>query len=382
MAKRTNGRHFAGKAMPNTTSPRARPQLPTRRQAITAFAAAIGGQSIPCLVARGAEEPTAAPATARPTLHAYDDYGWLRGFGIVPSWAARIEDAWWFYDGSRMREEVALTKQVHANCIRLWIEFTAWIRDPEKVTANFMDAVAAIAEQGLKVMPCLFNRWHDSKFDYGGTYMENIRPEWRQPEDYVKALVTPLAADDRVLAWDLCNEPQAADLKSGFNQREFAWLSAIAATVRGCGARQPILVGTMQGEGHIRTYAPLADVLCAHPYQHTAANLAKQIDQYQTISRELGKPLLVNETIPGCLDDGKRAAVARFYCEMLAAAGFGWMGWVVREGLAISTRRDRYDGNGIDGQGFHPFFTKEGKLRGGLEFLTERPAVLAPWPKS
>lgn len=67
---------------------------------------------------------------------------------------------------------------------------------------------------------------------------------------------------------------------------------------------------------------------------------------------------------------------------MLAAAGFGWMGWVVREGLAISTRRDRYDANGLDGQGFHPFFTKAGKLRGGLEFLTVEPAVRAPWVKS
>lgn len=72
----------------------------------------------------------------------------------------------------------------------------------------------------------------------------------------------------------------------------------------------------------------------------------------------------------------RRQAITAF-----AAAGFGWMGWVVREGLAISTRRDRYDTNGIDGQGFHSFFTKEGKLRGGLEFLTERPAVLAPWLK-
>ena len=55
------------------------------------------------------------------------------------------------------------------------------------------------------------------------------------------------------------------------------------------------------------------------------------------------------------------------------------MGWALREGKAISTRRDRYDGNGIDKQGFHPFFTKEGQLRGGLEFLTEQPAPAPPW---
>jgi hypothetical protein len=315
-------------------------------------------------------------------MNVYDGYGWLRGFGIVPSWAARIEDAWWFYDGARMREEVALARSVHANCIRIWMEFTAWLRDPEKMTAHFMDAVDAVAENGMKVMPCLFNRWHDSQFDYGGTYIENIRPDWRQPLEYVKAVVTPLATDDRILAWDLCNEPRAADLESEQNQREFQWLAAIAATVRGCGALQPILVGTMQGESHIRFVAPLVDVLCAHPYQHRPEQLAKQIEQYHAISRDIGKPLLANETIPGCLDDAKRAEVARFYTEMLAAAGFGWMGWVIREGLAVSTRRDRYDSNGIDRQGFHPFFTKNGKLRGGLEFLAEKPTVCAPWEKA
>lgn len=74
-----------------------------------------------------------------------------------------------------------------------------------------------------------------------------------------------------------------------------------------------------------------------------------------------------------------RAEVTRFYSEMLSAAGFGWMGWVLREGLAISTRRDRHDNNGINGEGFHPFFTKEGKLRGGLEFLIEKPKLRPPW---
>jgi hypothetical protein len=356
----------------------------TRRHALTTIAALGGGLPTAVLAQTPAKPEPALPVTPnasvpKPTLHVYPDYGWLRGLGMVPSWAARIEDAWWFYDGARMREEVALARQIHVNCIRLWIEFTAWLRDPEKVTAHFMDAVAAIAENGMKAMPCLFNRWHDSKFDYGGTYVENLKPGWRQPLEYVKALVTPLASDDRILIWDLCNEPQAGSLNDEPSRREFQWLSEIAATVRACGARQPILVGTVPGEGHIRLYAPLSDVLCAHPYTHTAAELSKQIALFQTIRRDLGKPLLVNETMPGCLDDTKRAEVVKFYHEQLSTAGFGWMGWALREGLAISTRRDRYDDNGINGQGFHPFFTKEGKLRGGLEFLAEKPTLLAPW---
>ena len=53
---------------------------------------------------------------------------------------------------------------------------------------------------------------------------------------------------------------------------------------------------------------------------------------------QLKKPMLVNETIPGALDDAVRAGVARFYTEQLSAAGLGWMGWALREGKAISPR--------------------------------------------
>ncbi|MDG3007127.1 cellulase family glycosylhydrolase [Paludisphaera mucosa] len=341
-----------------------------RRAALRASAAvALAG------LGGAAEEPA-----GRPSLHVYDSYGWLRGFSVVPSWGARIEEAWWSYRGDRFREEVALARQVHANCIRLWIEFTAWMADPEAVTARFLDAVAAVDEAGMKVMPCLFNRWHDDRFDYGGTYADTLLRNWTPQLDYVRALVTPLADDPRVLLWDLCNEPGAFDQATEVNRREFAWLKDVAAAVRGCGAKQPITIGTMAGT-NIETYAPLVDVLCGHPYAHAPAALEAMIKGLDAIRDRHRKPLLVNECIPGCLDDQRRAACARFNTEMLAAAGFGWMGWALREGKAISTRRDRYDGNGLDGQGFHPFFTAAGRLRGGLEFLAEPPRTPPPWAR-
>ena len=58
------------------------------------------------------------------------------------------------------------------------------------------------------------------------------------------------------------------------------------------------------------------------------------------------------------------------------------MGWGLREGRVISTRRDRFDGNGIDGQGFHAWFNADGALRAGLEFLRERPRFAAPWQRA
>jgi hypothetical protein len=347
----------------------------TRRRALKTTAAAALAT-----VCQGKAAEPAPSGPAKPALHVYESYAWLRGFSVVPSWGARIEEAWWSYDGGRMREEVALAKLVHANCIRLWIEFTAWMADPDKVTAHFLDAIQAIGEAGMKTMPCLFNRWHDSRFDYGGTYTETLMRDWKPQLEYVRALVTSLANDERVLIWDLCNEPQANDLNGPVNQKEFAWLKAVAEAVRGSGAKQPITIGTMNGK-NIETFAPLMDVLCGHPYAHTLPELQKLITEYQTMRQAHAKPMLVNECIPGSLSDTKRAEVARFYTESLSVAGLGWMGWALREGKAISTRRDRYDANGIEREGFHPFFTKEGRLRSGLEFLTEKPKLRAPWEK-
>jgi hypothetical protein len=303
----------------------------------------------------------------------------LRGFSVIPSWGARIEEAWWFYNPERMREEVSLAAKVHANCIRLWIEFTAWMADPDKITKCFLDAVAAIDEAGMKTMPCLFNRWHNDTWDYGGTYTEDLFASWKPKLEYVRSLVLPLIKDDRILIWDLCNEPQAKDLINDVDRREFEFLKLIAQTVRECGALQPITIGTMQNDGNIAVFAPLTDVLCGHPYDHTRADLQNRIASYREAQNKFGKPFLVNESVPGCLDDIIRAKTAGFYNELLSEAGFGWMGWALCEGKAISTRRDRYDGNGINQEGFHPFFTRDGKLRDGLEFLTERPLKSAPW---
>jgi hypothetical protein len=312
-------------------------------------------------------------------MHRYQSYGWLRGFNLIPSWGARIEQAWWDYNPARFREEVALATQTHANCIRLWIEFPAWMADPDGVCGSFMDAVTAIGELGMKTMPCLFNRWHDRDYDYGGTYNEDLYRNIEPRLEYVRALVTPLVADERILAWDLCNEPATCRLDDPIAGREIHWLSRVADTVRRAGAQQPITIGTYHSGDNMDIFAPLCDVLCCHPYGRTPEQLAEMIAVCTAVQQKHGKPMLSNETVPGCLDDIKRAECACWTIRMMEEAGFGWMGWGMREGRAISTRRDRYDGNGIDGQGFHAWFNADGTLRAGLEFLTERPALPAPW---
>ena len=99
------------------------PQRVSRRQVLALAGAAGVGWML-----RGALGQ-AAPGI-KPSLHVYTNYGWLRGFSIVPSWGARIEEAWWSYDGAAHARRSRAGRRVHANCLRLWIEFSAWMASP------------------------------------------------------------------------------------------------------------------------------------------------------------------------------------------------------------------------------------------------------------
>ena len=306
-------------------------------------------------------------------MHNYSEYGWLRGFSVVPSWGARMEEAWWSYDPGRFREEITPAAKYHANTIRLWIEFTAWMADPAGVTAAFLDA--AIDEAGMKTMPCLFNRWHDSRYDYGGTYIENLHRDITPHFDYIEALVGPLASDERVLLWDLCNEPQASSPSSPDTGIELWWLASIRDVVRRCGAEQPITIGAMMGP-NIETFAPLCDVLCCHPYIDGEDAIAEAVNELSALRDRLKKPMLCNETGLGGIE---RSEHLRRLLPQLTDAGMGWMGWALRPGAAISTRLDRIDANGLHGLGYHPWVDANGAPRRGFEWLCDVPDRLAPW---
>lgn len=105
-------------------------RMVTRRHALTTLATTIDGGMTVSIFAQTPATPkplllaTPKPSFPEPTLHVYPDYGWLRGFNSIMPWGALIEDAWWFYDGRRMREDMALARSVHANSIRLWIDYS------------------------------------------------------------------------------------------------------------------------------------------------------------------------------------------------------------------------------------------------------------------
>ena len=86
---------------------------------------------------------------------------------------------------------------------------------------------------------------------------------------------------------------------------------------------------------NVMTFAPLVDVLNGHPYGHHRNNLEALITSFTAMSKETGKPFLVNETFPGALDDLVRAEVVAFLFRNALGR------WVWLDGLGDPRRESR-----------------------------------------
>lgn len=108
------------------------------------------------------------------------------------------------------------------------------------------------AAHGIAVVPVLFNRWRDPVCDFGGVPLDHLLPHasaWSRTDDlfadpladgpdvapvqrifrrYLLDVVTAHADDERVWAWDLCNEPLMGayvhDEDSPLRTAELRWL--------------------------------------------------------------------------------------------------------------------------------------------------------------
>ena len=200
------------------------------------------------------------------------DYFEIKGFNYQPSWGSTGFEIWRSFDSERMGHELSLGKCYFPgmNAIRLWLSHDAWVRNPQKFESAFNTALSIAETHSLAVMPVLFNRWHDAALDYGGIYLDHFlhNVSWVQGKDqpaaFMEAIVGAHAADARILAWDLCNEPFSYNCPPGdipdIVAAEYAWLEKMYAIAKRCGAQAPVTVGIHPQHGleGIRQIEPIS----------------------------------------------------------------------------------------------------------------------------
>ena len=182
----------------------------------------------------------------------YNSRPWMRGFNFVPSDCSGWVELWQEYNHSAkvetIRRELALARQIGFNAVRQFLAFDVWMYQRESFMANVEEYLSIAHENGLGVMLVLISDGGrpKKKPEFGeinaGVFHGSFKPESRmipgifpctdapapatapaapaplyspvdEPElaekfyEYVDELASRYAKDERVIVWNIWNEP-------------------------------------------------------------------------------------------------------------------------------------------------------------------------------
>ena len=303
------------------------------------------------------------------------DYSRVRGFNYQPSYGSHGLEIWGdAFNLETIRREIGLGKKHFPgiNTIRLWLSHDAFVRNGNAVSDRFHAVVDLADEFSVRFIPTLFNGWHSCP-DFGGISSEMVG-YWGGEKHfdkvfspYIENIVKPHAGNDRILLWDLCNEPFNSAPGDKTKKIILEWLQRVHRKCKDCGARSPLGIGSVPNMDSIRLLEPISDVITFHPYfawnawVKTPEQFEKFVDEVVAFSSLIKKPILATETGWGALDDKKRSEVLTVELKTLATRGIGFTAHLLHHTLVADGHRPEY--GPMSSAGYMAFIEKNGSLR-------------------
>lgn len=227
------------------------------------------------------------------------NYSETRGFNYQPGYAAFGLKIWTEFDSGEIEKEIAngLKHFPKTNALRIWLSFDAYMYDKKLFEKNFDLMMNILGRNSLSAMPILFNNWHNVP-DFGGVspetvgYWTNYKPGVFT--DYVDSIAGRYAKDERIFAWDLCNEP----FNSGREELFLPWLELLADRCGMHNVTAPITVGVSPSIHDLETTEPFCGLLSPHLYFCSGSaddyrQIVKNVAEY---AKKVKKPCISGET--------------------------------------------------------------------------------------
>ncbi len=238
----------------------------------------------------------------------YAKQSWPVGANFLPSTAVNQLELWQAetWDTATINRELGWAENIGMNTMRVFLHDIAWETDPDGFLKR-MDAFLAIAENHhIKIAFAIFDDcWNpDAKAGIQPAPRPGVHnsgwvrsPNKMRHDDtaryeilhrYVNAVLTKFKDDNRVLLWDLYNEPA----NSGYGLSSFPLLKKVFAWAWEVRPAQPLTVGVWFSEfPEINRYQlEHSDVISFHNYGDTAS-MKDAIDSLQ----RRGRPLICTE---------------------------------------------------------------------------------------
>ena len=307
-------------------------------------------------------------------------YSKVCGFNYSPSYAAVLNDIFDHFDSSVIEKELQWAKQLGINSIRIWMSDVSFSRNENNFFKNFEKFLGIAAKNKMTVMPTFFNRWIDANWPIGQLDMAEAlgRPN-EVKKSYIKNTVQNFKSDERILMWDMCNEPFCYPFQNGNIYDEIFMLEVdfFRECVDICRSSEP---GCPITVGYGSEYNPKADklsdelsVMSCHPYMGWDDGTFEDfLIPFIEYSNKRNIPLVCTETCQGSLSDETRNECIKKSLGALQKYQMGWYAWSLCSGVMVSTRPDRTDLNALQNdRGYFPFILPDGIVRPGHEVIRE-----------
>lgn len=312
-------------------------------------------------------------------------YSNVVGFDYQPSYAYNSYEAWRFFDGGTFDREIGLGKKYFPkmNTVRLWLSYEAFRYEEVRQARNFETALSICEKHGCRAVVCLFNCWHDAVMDNGGIYHPQMIPGsvWGATENmydsYFDKIVRAHKDDDRILIWDICNEPYSfsgnSEYQAFIEPYETAWLKKMCDMCHDSGAAQPCGISHYQKKMNtdfLEKTADFVDVLLVHPYYFfsdrdveilTDDGFDELLAKYNRLSELYGKPVLTTETCWGSRNDSVRSEIIERTLRAHKKAEIGFIAHALNWSH-VADLHDDADGP-LGSAGNLMFITRDGRLR-------------------
>lgn len=283
--------------------------------------------------------------------------GWLIGCNYTPAYAANQIEMWGeaTFDAGAIDRELADAAGLGCNALRVYLHDLAFAADPAGFLDRMAQFLALAARHGIGIVPVLFDSvWHPSPragrqgepkpgvHNAGWVQSPGVAvladpARFRALEPYVTGVVSRFREDERILLWDIWNEPDNAneaaygprDLGAAKSELVRPLLELAFGWARSVKPVQPLTSGLWSGRWQQTALTPLqrlqlacSDIATFHCYGD-GAGMAARIAEL----RPLGRPLLCTEYMARPLGSTFEAILP-----LLAREGVGAISWGLHRG--------------------------------------------------
>ena len=263
---------------------------------------------------------------------------WFCGFNYIPANAINYTAMWdkTGFSPDVIDRELALAEEIGLNCARVVLQYAVYEDNPRYFLRTFGRFLAICEKHGIKVMPTFFD---DCVFGVNTDPATGLQPEpldgwyawaWSPSpghtmvidtrthsrlEKYVKDVLVHFADDNRILAWDLYNEPT----NGGLGDRSLPLLKSVVKWARETDISQPITIGVWCGnEGLNRFCIDNSDIISFHCY----ADSAHTMNMCAALKKE-NRPVICTEWMNRPASSTIKTVLPVFYGEQVGCMLWG-----------------------------------------------------------